>query len=94
MEKRFKESQEFKKITYRVVKNERLADAYTLEDFPPDIFWVYERMRRGEEKSPAVRPGWVVYLDRKRIATLYGTKNWEEVHFPEIKSLVSEHLGK
>src|SRR5206468_8605575 len=26
MEKRFKESREFKRITYRVVKNERLAD--------------------------------------------------------------------
>ncbi len=94
MEKRFKESREFKTITYRVVKNERLADPYTLRDFPPDIAWVYERMQRGEEKRPFVRPGWVVYLDRKRIATFYGTKNWEEVHFPEIKWLVSEHLGR
>ena len=93
MEKRFKESQEIRKITYRVVKNERLADPYTLQDFPPDIAWVYERMQRGEEKRPG-RPGWVVYLDRKRIATFYGTRNWEEVHFPEIKWLVSEHLGK
>jgi len=49
-------------------------------------------MQRGEEKRPFVRPGWVVYLDRKRIARSYGTKNWEEVHFPEIKWLVSEHL--
>ena len=94
MEKRFKESQEFKKIAYRVVKNERLADPYTLRDFPPDIVWVCERLQRGEEKRPPVRPGWVVYLDRKRIATFYGTKNWEEGHFPEIKWLVSEHLGK
>ena len=93
MEKGLKESQEFKKITYRVVKNERLADPYTLQDFPPDIAWVYERMQRGEEKRPG-RPGWVVYLDRKRIATFYGTTNWEEVHFPEIMRLVSEHLGK
>ena len=77
-----------------VVKNERLADPYTLRDFPADIVWVYERMQRGEEKRPFVRPGWVVYLDRKRIATFYGTKNWEEVHFPEIKWLVSEHLGR
>ena len=94
MEKRFKESQEFKKIKYRVVKNERLADPYTLRDFPPDIVWVHERMRRGEEKRPHVRPAWAVYLDRKRIATFYGTKNWEEVHFREIKWLVSEHLGQ
>src|SRR5258706_11901466 len=49
MEKRFKESPEFEKIKYRVVKNERLADPYTLRDFPPDIVWVYERLQRGEE---------------------------------------------
>src|SRR5690348_5027010 len=54
MEKRFKESLEFKKITYRVVRNERLADLYALRDFSPDIVWVYERMQRGEEKRPAV----------------------------------------
>jgi len=89
MEKRFKESQEFKKLTYRVVKNERLADPYTLQDFPPDIDWIYERMQRGEEKRPG-RPGW----DRKRIATFYGTTNWEEKHFSEMKRLISEHLGK
>ena len=94
MEKRFKESREFKRITYRVVKNERLADPYTLRDFPPDIAWVYERVRRGEEKRPVVRPAWVVYLDRKRVGAFYGTKNWDEAHFPEIKWLVSEHLGK
>ncbi len=65
-----------------------------IQGIASDIAWVYERMQRGEEKRPFVRPGWVVYLDRKRIATFYGTKNWEEVHFPEIKWLVSEHLGK
>jgi len=31
---------------------------------------------------------------RRAAAALYGTKNWDEVHFPEIKWLVSEHLGK
>ena len=94
MEKRFKESQEFKKIKYRVVKNERLADPYTLRDFPPDVVWIHGRIQRGEEKRPPVRPAWAVYLDQKRIATFYGTKNWEEVHFREIKWLVSEHLGQ
>ena len=49
-------------------------------------------MQRGEKKRPG-RPGWVVYLDRKRIATFYGTTNWEEKHFPEIMRLVAERLG-
>src|SRR5258708_13527882 len=49
MEKRFRESQEFKKITYRVVKNDRLADPYTLGDFPPAIPSLYQRLHRGEQ---------------------------------------------
>jgi len=93
MERRFKEALEFNKIIYRVVKNERLADPYTPKDFPQDILWVFERIQRGEEKKSA-RPGWVVYLDRKRIASFYGTSNWDEKHLPEIKRLVAMHLGK
>src|SRR5687767_8293064 len=40
MEKSFKDSPEFKQVTYRVVKNDRLADIYTAEQFPAEIRWV------------------------------------------------------
>jgi hypothetical protein len=92
MERRLRESEEFKKITYRVVKNKRLADPYAREDFPQDIWWIFERVQRGEEKRTG-RPGWVMYVDRKRIASFYGTKNWDEKHLPEIKRLVATHSG-
>ena len=62
MEASLRESAEFRKITYRVVKNERLADPYTRADFPPDIAWIYERIERGEEKR-GQRPSWVVYRE-------------------------------
>ena len=91
METRLKEAPEFRKIVYRVVKNERLADPYTLEDFPPDVAWIHERMRRGVEKRPG-RPGWVVYVDRKRVATFYGTARWDEHHLPEIRRLAALHV--
>jgi hypothetical protein len=90
MEKRFEESQEFKKITFRVVKNERLADPYTLEEFPPDIYWVYERMQRGEGESPAVRPGWVVIWTGSALPRSTN-QNWEEVHFRRLSGYL-EHL--
>jgi hypothetical protein len=92
MERRLKESREFRMITYRVVKNKRLADPYTRDDFPKDIHWLYERVQRGEEKRTG-RPGWVVYVERKRIATFYGTRDWDEKHLPEIKRLVARHAG-
>ena len=86
-----KDSEEFKKITYRVVKNERLADPYVREHFPPDMLWLYERMQRGQENRPG-RPSWVLYADRKRIASFYGTTHWQEKHLPEIKRLIHVHL--
>ena len=91
LEQQLRDSEEFKRITYRIVKNERLADPYTREHFPADIRWLYERVQRGEERRPG-RPGWVLYVDRKRIARFYGATHWEEQHLPEIRRLIRVHL--
>ena len=91
MEASLRESAEFRKVTYRVVKNARLADPYTRADFPPDIAWIYERIERGEEKR-GQRPSWVVYVNRKRVAYFYGTRDWEDHHLPAIKRLAAEHV--
>jgi len=91
MAQQLRDSEEFKRITYRIVKNERLADPYTRAHFPADIQWLYERVQRGEERR-AGRPGWVLYVDRKRIAGFYGATHWEEQHFPEIRRLIRMHL--
>ena len=91
MEQELKQSEEFKNVTYRIVKNERLEDPYLREHFPADVQWLHERVQRGEEKRPG-RPGWVLYADRKRIASFYGATHWEEQHFPEIKRLIRAQL--
>ena len=57
MESGLKSSEEFKKLTYRVIKNARLADPYTDEHFAPDIKWLKERLDRGEEKTLAGQGG-------------------------------------
>ena len=54
--------------------------------------WLYERVTRGEERRPG-RPSWVVYVNRKQVASFYGTRDWEEKHLPEIKRLVAHFDG-
>ena len=92
MEDGLKSSEEFKKLTYRVVKNARLADPYTDSDYPPDIKWLKERVDRGEEKNPG-RPGWVFFVNKVRVAKFYGTRDWESKILPEIKRLVTKHYN-
>ena len=90
MENGLKSSEEFKKITYRVIKNERLADPYTDENFTSDIKWLKERIDRGEEKRLG-RPGWGFYVNKVRVAQLYGTRDWYTKILPEIKLLVAKY---
>jgi hypothetical protein len=90
MQEQLREAEEFKRVTFRVVKNERLADPYVREHFPADVQWLYERVQRGAEQHPG-RPGWVLYVDRKRVAGFYGATHWEEQHLPEIKRLIRLH---
>jgi hypothetical protein len=92
MEKGFKESPEFKLITYRVVKNDRLANPYLPEHFPRDIQWVYELYQQGE-KHPG-RPGWAVYVDKKRVAQFHGANAWHDKNFPGLKRVINEHAAK
>ncbi|WP_295408723.1 hypothetical protein [uncultured Thiocystis sp.] len=92
MQSSLKNSEEFKKLAYRVVKNKSIQDPYVEEDFPTDIRWIKERINRGEEK-PLGKPGWGFYVDRVRIAKFYGTKNWYEKNLPEIKRLVAKYSG-
>lgn len=90
MENGLKSSEEFKKLTYRVIKNERLADPYTDEHFASDIKWLKERIDLGVEKNLG-RPGWGFYVNKVRVATFYGTKNWDSKILPEIKLLVTKY---
>lgn len=77
-------------VTYRVVKNERLADPYTDEYFASDLKWLKERIDSGEERNLG-RPGWGFYVNKVRVATFYGTKNWDTKILPEIKLLVAKY---
>ena len=91
MESGLKKADEFKHLTYRAVKNQRLADPYTLEDFPPDIRWLKESMDRKGEKIYG-RPAWWLYVDKVRVAKFTGTKDWDAKILPEIKKVVNRHV--
>jgi hypothetical protein len=90
MEKGLKASSEFKKITYRIIKSDRLVDPYVDEDYPPDVKWLKDRVDRGEE-SPAGRPSWAFYVNKTHIVSFYGVKAWETTNFPAIKKLVAQY---
>lgn len=90
METSLKSAEEFKRLTYRVVKNAHLADPYTDSDYPSDMKWLKERVDRGEEKNPG-RPGWVFFVNKVRVAKFYGTTNWNSKILPEIKRLVAKY---
>jgi hypothetical protein len=92
MEVSLKSSEEFKKLTYRVVKNDRLADPYIDSDYPPDIKWLKQRVDRGDEKNPG-RPGWVLYVNKVRVARFYGTRDWNSRILPEMKRLVTNYYA-
>lgn len=93
MEDSLKSSDEFKILTYRVVKNDRIADPYTDSDYPSDLGWLKERVDRSEEKIPP-RPGWSLYVNSVRIAAFYGTRNWTSKILPEIKRLATMYADK
>lgn len=90
MESGLKSSEEFKKLTYRVIKNARLADPYTDEHFASDLKWLKERIDSGEERNLG-RPGWGFYVNKVRVASFYGTNYWDAKIFPEIRLLVAKY---
>ncbi len=92
LQQKLKSAKEFKKLTYREVKNERLAEPYRDEDFAGDIKWLKERLDSGEETIMG-RPGWSFYVDKILVATFYGTKDWEGKTLPQIKQLVTRYAN-
>ena len=88
---RLKTSEEYQKLKFFVVKNERLALPYLKEHFPPEITWVWERYQRGEK--PPGRPGWTIYVDRGLVGRYVGINEWDQNAFPEIKRLVAVYAN-
>jgi hypothetical protein len=92
MQASLKKAPEFKQARYRVIKNDRLVDAYVDEDFPPDMKWLKDRLERGEEAQPR-RPSWVVYVNQVRVAGFYGVRDWATHTLPEIRRLIGRYAS-
>ncbi len=89
LESRFRDSDEFKKLTFFSVKTERLADSYGPEHFPAEIKWVWQQLQEGTIKTPE-RPEWHVFIGHQRVGVFYGAKDWEIKAFPFIKAVVAK----
>ena len=85
-ERKFKATPEFKKLQYRVVKNNYLAEPYLARDFPDDLKWVYEGLAERDRRPP--RPTFLVYNDGKLVGKYAGSEGWDEKGFPTVKKLL------
>ena len=90
MEKEFRASPQFQKLTFHIVKNERLVDAYKKDQFPADAAWLFELYQSKSIRRPG-RPGWQFYVDQTLIETFEGSKGWNTNHLPRIKELVDQY---
>ena len=91
MESSFRASPEFRKLKFYRVKNARLAENYEKGSFPSGLEWLADRYVAGEFKKPSVRPSWWVFVNRQRVATYGGTKQWQSTAVPQIKQIVADN---
>ena len=88
-EGKLRASPEFARINFYTIKNDSLKQGYEQEHFPPQLAWLWERYRDGKIKHPG-RPGWQVFVDRKRVGSFQGAIRWEDTHWPKIRQLIAE----
>ena len=91
MERNFRASPEFPKLKFFRVKNAKLADNYEQRQFPNGLEWLAERYVAGEFKKPSIRPSWWVFVDRQRVGTFAGTKQWDSTAVPKIRQIVADN---
>ncbi|HEY9103738.1 hypothetical protein [Chitinimonas sp.] len=85
-ERKFKATPEFKKLQYRTVKNNYLAEPYVARDFPDDLKWVFESLAERDRRPP--RPTFLVYNDGKLVGKYAGSEGWDEKGYPTVKKLL------
>ena len=91
MERNFRASPEFPKLKFYRVKTARLAENYEKGHFPSGLEWLAERYVGGEFRKPSIRPSWWVFVNRQRVATYGGTKQWESTAVPQIRQIVADN---
>lgn len=79
----FRDSAEFRHLTYREVKSPSLFDVLKDENWPDDL-----RVYRQAISQGAGVPLWLVIADDRLVAQSSGLSQWQEVVLPKIRSLL------
>ena len=79
----FRDSAEFRRLTYREVESPSLFDLLNDENWPADLRVYRRSIRRG-----AGAPLWLLVADNKLVMQNFGLSQWDETVLPKIRSLL------
>jgi hypothetical protein len=89
MKSGLEKSPEFKKINFVEVKRDRIAAPPSKSDYPEAFAWLRDRIESQPQSLGLATPAWHIYVDKNLLGRFWGTENWNEKTFPEIKRIVN-----
>jgi hypothetical protein len=71
-----------------IVEREAIAVPETVDSYPPDVQWLFERRQRKDKLSP-ITPTFEIFVRRKIVFKSNGLRSWDQDLFPALKDLDS-----
>ncbi|WP_322041859.1 hypothetical protein [Paraburkholderia sp. J67] len=71
-----------------IVERDAIAFPETIDNYPPDIQWLFERRQRAD-RLKLFTPTFEIFVRRKMVFKSNGLRSWDEVAFPALKDLDS-----
>lgn len=84
---------DYSRITYREVERRQKSASLTVEHFPADLKWLFDRMARSGHLRTGPVPAWTLYVDKVEVEQAYGLSKWGPIIFPLLKELVAEKIA-
>jgi hypothetical protein len=71
-----------------IVEREAIAVSETIDSYPPDVQWLFERRQRAD-RLKLITPTFEIFVRRKMVYKSNGLRSWDESAFPALKNLDS-----
>jgi hypothetical protein len=71
-----------------IVEREAIAVSETIDSYPPDVQWLFERRQRAD-RLKLITPTFEIFVRRKMVYKSNGLRSWDESAFPALKDLDS-----
>lgn len=69
-----------------IVEREAIAVPETIDSYPSDVQWLFERRQRAE-RLKLITPTFEIFVKRKMVFKSNGLRSWDETAFPALKDL-------